>query len=69
MPKGDPRAVEAARRRWGPERVVRLDSLAPPYRAAVLALVDAARKEAATVSETSVAAIREGGDRDANPAA
>jgi hypothetical protein len=55
----DPTKVRAgtigARTRWGPEpRVVRLDTLTPPQRRLVLALVDAARKEASpTVSETS----------------
>ncbi|HEY8869648.1 MAG TPA: hypothetical protein VIM30_09670 [Candidatus Limnocylindrales bacterium] len=40
--------------RWGPEpRVIRLDELTPPQRRLVVALVDAARKEAAPVSETS----------------
>lgn len=42
-------------RRWGdgPPRIVRLDELEAPYRRMVVALVDAARKEAAPVSETS----------------
>ncbi|HEY8869280.1 MAG TPA: hypothetical protein VIM30_07800 [Candidatus Limnocylindrales bacterium] len=43
--------------RWGSEpRVVRLDQLTPPQRRLVVALVDAARKEAVTVLETSVTA-------------
>lgn len=43
-----------ARRRWGEPRIVRLDDLTPPQRRLVLALVDAARKEASSsVSETS----------------
>ncbi len=46
-----------ARIRWGPEpRVIRLDELTPPQRRLVVALVDAARKEAVTVLETSVTA-------------
>jgi hypothetical protein len=57
----DPKKVRAgqigARTRWGPEpRVVRLDELTAAQRRLVLALVSAARKEAVTVSETSVTA-------------
>lgn len=37
----------AARARWGPPRVVRLDELEPPYRRLVLTLVEAAREESA----------------------
>lgn len=41
-----------ARRRWGDEpRVIRLDDLTSPQRRLVLALVDAARKEAASTGE------------------
>lgn len=37
----------AARARWGPEpRIVRLDDLTPAQRRLVVALVDAARREA-----------------------
>lgn len=54
----DPTKVRAgqigARARWGEEpRIVRLDALTAPQRRLVLALVDAARKEASPVSETS----------------
>ena len=41
------RHIKAARARWGEPRTVRLDSLEPPVRAAVLALIfanEAARK-------------------------
>ncbi len=54
--KGHPASVESGRRgaqrRWGETpRVVRLDELSPPQRRLVLALVDAAKKEASAVSE------------------
>lgn len=46
-----------ARQRWGPEpRVVRLTELTPEQRRLVVALVDAARKEASPVSVTSAEA-------------
>lgn len=58
-----------ARRRWGAEpRIVRLDSLTPPQRRLVLALVDAARKEASPVRETPGEAMSEGHGND-RPAA
>lgn len=58
-----------AEKRWGPEpRVIRLDELTGPQRRLVLALVDAARKETTTVSETSVV-VNGGGTRDADSAA
>jgi hypothetical protein len=57
-----------AAKRWGAEpRIVRLDALTPPQRRLVLALVDAARKEASPVSETSGEA-NGGGTRDADSA-
>lgn len=66
----DPTKVRAgtigARTRWaGHEpRVIRLDDLTGPQRRLVLALVDAARKEAPAVSETSAEAQEiDGGDR------
>lgn len=41
----DPRLVEAGRRgmrsRWGPRRVLRLDTLTPPVRAAIEAMIAA----------------------------
>lgn len=54
----DPRKVKAGkagmRARWGAEpRVIRLDELTAPQRRLVLALVDAARKEASPVIVTS----------------
>ena len=58
-----------ARKRWGPPRVVRLDALDPPYRRLVLALVDAARKEAAPVSETSGTAMEARRATDERPTA
>lgn len=63
----DPRYVEAGRRgglkRWGGRRIVRLDSLQPTVRAAVVALVaaDAAARTKMTapdVSETSSEAVK-----------
>jgi hypothetical protein len=33
----------AARARWGPPRVIRLDTLEPPYRRLILAMVEAAK--------------------------
>lgn len=57
----DPRFVESGRRgaetRWGGHspRVVRLDALSPEARRLVLALVAAARKEAAPEVETGAA--------------
>lgn len=46
-PVKDPKAVRrgtlGARARWGPPRVVRLDALEAPIRAAILALVEADR--------------------------
>jgi hypothetical protein len=61
----------AARARWGEEpRVVRLDDLNPQQRRLVLALVDAARKEATTVSVTPVVAKEiDGAGRRLPPAA
>ena len=38
--------IMGARRRWGPQRVVRLDDLTPEQRRLVLALVAAARENA-----------------------
>lgn len=43
--------VKAARARWGPERVVRLDALDPRVRAAVVALVQADEAARALDSE------------------
>ena len=44
--------LASAAKRWGPEpRVVRLDDLTAPQRRLVLALIDAAKKEASAVSE------------------
>lgn len=45
------RHVKAARARWGPERVVRLDSLDPRVREAVLALVRADENARAAESD------------------
>ena len=55
------RAVTAARARWGPLRIVRLDALDPATRAAVLALVEADRaaKVAAASREAEAAAAAE----------
>ncbi len=50
----NPAKQRAARARWGPGiRVVRLDALTLEQRRLVLALIDAARKETAPVSEMS----------------
>lgn len=58
-----------ARTRWGAEpRVLRLDELTGPQRRLVLALVDAARKEAVTEGHSPVTAGG-GGTRDADSAA
>lgn len=55
--------AEAGRRgmrsRWGPQRVIRLDSLPVEVRAAVVTLVEAAKKAASVVSETSTEAAME----------
>ncbi len=40
-----------ARRRWGPQRIVRLDDLTPEQRRLVLALVHAARTAPAAESD------------------
>jgi hypothetical protein len=63
-PAKNPTKVRAgtigARQRWGPEpRVVRLDELTGPQRRLVLALVDAARKEATTEDQNPVVAASE----------
>jgi hypothetical protein len=43
----NPRLVAAGkagmRARWGPPRIVRLDTLEPPYRRLILAMVEAAK--------------------------
>lgn len=44
-----------ARKRWGAQRVVRLDDLTPEQRRLVSALIDAARREAASDVETLTA--------------
>lgn len=63
-------AVTAARARWGPQRVVRLDDLTPEQRRLVLALIEAARNEkATTVSETPVVATPEVARDSQDPAA
>lgn len=53
----DPVLVAAGRRgalkRWGEPRILRLDELTPPQRRLALALVEAVRKEASPVIETS----------------
>lgn len=49
----------AARARWGEPRSVKIADLTPPQRRLVLALVDAARKEAPVVSETPTGAMSE----------
>ncbi len=55
-----------ARSRWGPEpRIVRLDALTDSQRRLVLALVAAAREEAAP--DLSTDAATSGGTRDATP--
>lgn len=59
--------VRAARARWGPERSVRLDSLDPRIRAAVVALInadDAARTTKAATDVTPVTAGVEGHGND-----
>ena len=54
-----------ARKRWGAEpRIVRLDALTPPQRRLVLALVNAAREEAAPDVETEAAISTEGQTND-----
>jgi hypothetical protein len=73
-PSKDPTKVRAGRigaqTRWGDTpRVVRLDDLTAPQRRLVLALVDAARKEAAPVSETSGTAMEARRGNDEHPAA
>jgi hypothetical protein len=35
--------LRGARTRWGPPRVIRLDTLEPPYRRLILAMVEAAK--------------------------
>jgi hypothetical protein len=47
-----------ARRRWGPPRVLRLDSLDPEHRRIILAIVDlfAPTKEAVAVSDSPATA-------------
>ena len=66
----DPAKVRAgligARARWGdqPARVVRLDDLTAPQRRLVLALVAAAREEAATEVQSPAAAELEGHGND-----
>lgn len=60
-PAKDPKKVKAGqagmRSRWGPPRIVRLDTLEPPVRMAILALVDAdraAKEKTSTVSDAPV---------------
>ena len=68
MPGKNPVFVESgregARRRWGPQRVVRLDNLTAAERDVVLALVSAA-KETAPVTEMPGAESEVGHDRPA----
>lgn len=54
------RGVKGMRSRWGPQRILRLDDLTSEQRRLVLALVDAARSEAAPiVNETSTGTAAE----------
>lgn len=55
------RGIKGMRARWGPEpRVIRLDDLTDAQRRLVVALVNAARKEAAPiVNETSIVTAME----------
>lgn len=57
-----------ARRRWGDPGVVQLDQLTPPQRRLVLALVQAAKSEAAAAIEVPAAATSEVRDASARPA-
>jgi hypothetical protein len=61
--------LRGARRRWGEPRVVRIAELTPQQRRLVLALVDAARKEAAPVIVTSEAAEEVRGASHERPSA
>lgn len=54
----------AARARWGDPRVVRLDDLTAPQRRLVLALVDAAKVEAAAEGQIPATADAEGQTND-----
>lgn len=57
-----------ARKRWGPQRVVRLDELDPAVANVIRALL-AAQSKAPVVSETSTEAPAQEVRRDARPAA
>jgi hypothetical protein len=59
----------AALKRWGAEpRVIRLDDLTAPQRRLVIALVNAARKEAAADDQGPAAASAEGHGNDRSAA-
>jgi hypothetical protein len=58
-----------ARARWGEPRVVRLDSLTSEQRRLVLALVDAAKKEAVAEVQTPATADAEVRRGSVDPAA
>ena len=63
MPK-DPRRIagglKGARKRWGERRIVRLDGLTAQQRRMVLALVDAAKHEAAAEGQSPATAMPDG---------